>query len=144
MAGCLRKVQVALRRQVGGLFWVYPRTAPRARKFRKAAGSRGTGGRANSLYTGGLENCPALVEKLCRLRTRWGNGADVLRQVRSPALVAERLARAGVACPEVRLKAADIPARGRWLVKPRDGAGGRGIAFVADRAAVSRRRHAYF
>jgi predicted ATP-grasp superfamily ATP-dependent carboligase len=96
------------------------------------------------MYTGGLENRPALVEKLCRLRPLWGNGADVLRQVRSPALVAQRLRRAGVACPEVRLNAAEVPKRGRWLVKPLDGVGGRGIAFVEDRVALSRRRHVYY
>jgi predicted ATP-grasp superfamily ATP-dependent carboligase len=96
------------------------------------------------MYTGGLENRPALVEKLCRIRPLWGNGADVLRQVRSPAQVAQRLARAGVACPEVRLKAEDVPTCGRWLVKPRDGAGGRDITFVADRSVISRRRHVYF
>src|SRR5262249_34471912 len=96
------------------------------------------------MYTGGLENRPALVEKLCRLRPLWGNGADVLRQVRSPVLVAERLRRAGVACPEVRLNAAEVPKRGRWLVKPREGVGGRGIAFVEDRAGLSRHRHVFF
>jgi predicted ATP-grasp superfamily ATP-dependent carboligase len=96
------------------------------------------------MYTGGLENRPALVEKLCRLRPLWGNGPDVLRRVRSPAPVAERLTRTGIACPEVRLNTIAIPKRGRWLVKPRDGTGGRGIAFVEDWAAVSRRRHVYF
>jgi predicted ATP-grasp superfamily ATP-dependent carboligase len=81
------------------------------------------------MYTGGLENRPGLVEALCRLRPLWGNGAEVLRRIRSPLLVAECLRRAGLACPEVRLHADEVPRRGRWLVKPLDGTGGRGIAF---------------
>jgi predicted ATP-grasp superfamily ATP-dependent carboligase len=79
------------------------------------------------MYTGGLENRPKLIEELSRLRPLWGNGADVLRRVRSPVAVAECLRRAGLACPEVRLHAGEVPDRGRWLVKPLDSTGGRGI-----------------
>ncbi|HYT88742.1 MAG TPA: ATP-grasp domain-containing protein [Gemmataceae bacterium] len=81
------------------------------------------------MYTGGLENRPALVEAISQRRTLWGNGADVLRRVRSPVLVAECLRRACLAYPEIHLHPDDVPARGRWLVKPVDGTGGRGIGF---------------
>jgi predicted ATP-grasp superfamily ATP-dependent carboligase len=95
------------------------------------------------MFTGGLENRPALVEEICRRRPLWGSGPDVLRQVRAPLAVAERLRRAGIACPEIWLRPEDVPARGRWLLKPLDGTGGRGIAFLEDRAGARGRRRVY-
>src|SRR5436305_512296 len=66
------------------------------------------------LYTGGLENRPALVDALARRRPLWGNRGDVLRRVRSPAAVAALLHAAGLPCPEVRTDPAGLSA-GRWL-----------------------------
>ncbi len=91
------------------------------------------------MYTGGLENCPALVDALTRLRPLWGNGGDVLRRVRSPSALAAQLRAAGLPCPRVRTD----PARGspgRWLLKPRDGTGGRGIAFFTGTVPAGRSR----
>jgi predicted ATP-grasp superfamily ATP-dependent carboligase len=81
------------------------------------------------LYTGGLENRPALVRRLARERPLWGNDAPVLRVVRSPRAVSDLLRGAGLPCPEVRLPADGAPRGGRWLVKPLRGAGGTAIRF---------------
>src|SRR5947209_6990668 len=43
------------------------------------------------LYVGGLENRPALVVKLARERTLWGNDANVLSVVRTPDVWSELL-----------------------------------------------------
>jgi predicted ATP-grasp superfamily ATP-dependent carboligase len=77
------------------------------------------------VYTGALENRPALVRQLAALRPLWGNSAGVLRRVRQPWAVAAALRAAGLPVPMVRRTP---PRRGRWLVKPLAGAGGRGIA----------------
>jgi len=74
------------------------------------------------LYTGGLENWPDLLAQVGR--PLWGNGPDILRRVRSPFLLARCFGERGLRCPAVR---AAPPARGRWLLKPRRGAGGFGI-----------------
>jgi predicted ATP-grasp superfamily ATP-dependent carboligase len=81
------------------------------------------------MYTGGLENRPGLVQRLAERRRLWGNDAPVLRIMRRPQIIARLLAGAGLPCPAVHLRAADVPPHGRWLVKPRRGAGGRGISF---------------
>jgi predicted ATP-grasp superfamily ATP-dependent carboligase len=79
------------------------------------------------LYTGALENRPGLIEQLERLRVPlWGNGAAVLRRVRSPFEVSRVLRRAGLPCPAV-LRSNAPPGTGRWLLKPIAGAGGAGI-----------------
>jgi predicted ATP-grasp superfamily ATP-dependent carboligase len=92
------------------------------------------------MYVGGLENRPALVEALARSRPLWGNGAEVLRRVRDPETLAAVLTEAGLPCPQVRPRADDLPP-GRWLVKPRDSAGGRGISFLQAGSAPG--RHTY-
>jgi predicted ATP-grasp superfamily ATP-dependent carboligase len=79
------------------------------------------------LYTGALENRPGLVRRLTALRPLWGNGATVLTRVRSPFAVHDWLAVRAVPCPEVRRGGARVPLRRNWLLKPRAGAGGRGI-----------------
>jgi predicted ATP-grasp superfamily ATP-dependent carboligase len=81
------------------------------------------------LYTGALENRPRLVAALSRRRPLWGNGPAVLRRVRSPYLLAACLRAAGLPHPALRRVTSRLPPEGRWLLKPRDGAGGRGIAF---------------
>jgi predicted ATP-grasp superfamily ATP-dependent carboligase len=49
--------------------------------------------------------------------------------VRSPQAVHTLLSTAGIPSPAVALDAAAVPPEGRWLVKPRRGAGGRGIRY---------------
>ena len=91
------------------------------------------------MYTGALENDPRLIRELSRLRPLWGNDAAALAVVRSPWRVHSILAAAGLRCPAVRRVADPMPARNRWLLKPRAGAAGVGIRFW-DGSAVSRRR----
>jgi predicted ATP-grasp superfamily ATP-dependent carboligase len=81
------------------------------------------------MYTGGLENHPALVRRLARGRPLWGNDASVLAIARSPRRVRAILQAGGISCPEVHLHADLLSAQRRWLVKPRRGAGGIGIQF---------------
>jgi predicted ATP-grasp superfamily ATP-dependent carboligase len=79
------------------------------------------------MYTGALENRPELVARIGAHRPLWGNAADVLREIRSPERVSQVLRAAGVACPAVCASAADLQ-RGDWLLKPRAGSAGHGIA----------------
>jgi predicted ATP-grasp superfamily ATP-dependent carboligase len=53
----------------------------------------------------------------------------VLRRVRRPEQVAEVLRSAGLPVPAICRRADDLPARGRWLIKPLAGSGGSGIRF---------------
>jgi uncharacterized protein len=87
-------------------------------------------------YTGGLENHPELVERISRRHRLWGIGADELRRVRDPFVVAEALNAAGVPVPEVRDDPGGLPRDGSWLVKPLASAGGIGIEpFVGQEIA---------
>jgi len=79
------------------------------------------------IYTGALENRPALLEKLAALRPLWGNPADVVRAVRNPFRLYEVLERTGLPALAVRGSRSPPPADGKWMVKPRRGSAGRGI-----------------
>jgi predicted ATP-grasp superfamily ATP-dependent carboligase len=81
------------------------------------------------IYTGALENRPALIRTLSRLRPLWGNGSQVLRQVRSPFVVEKLLRDRQLACPRHQRPGQRPPPEARWLVKPLAGAGGRGIGW---------------
>jgi predicted ATP-grasp superfamily ATP-dependent carboligase len=80
------------------------------------------------MYTGAIENRRPLIRRLCKSRPLWGNDSRVLAVVRSPRRVHELLRSSLYFCPEVR-SATALPAEGRWLLKPRAGAGGSGIRF---------------
>ncbi len=79
------------------------------------------------MYTGGLENHPQIIRELAARRPLWGCSARSLRRVRSPEWLAENLRRRGLNYPEVRFAPPPPDDPGRWLVKPRCGAGGTGI-----------------
>jgi uncharacterized protein len=79
------------------------------------------------LYTGGLENWPALVERMARRRGLWGNDEAVLARVRHPGFVCRILREAGLAVPAVAWQSQPAVGSGRWLAKPTRGAGGAGI-----------------
>jgi predicted ATP-grasp superfamily ATP-dependent carboligase len=91
------------------------------------------------LYTGGLENHPRLVRAISRDRQLWGNAADVLEAVRRPLAFWKVLRDAGIPCPAALPFREAGPPPGRWLVKPRAGAGGAGIHFWETRPAAGRR-----
>ncbi len=100
------------------------------------------------MYTGALENHPGLLKELAAQRPLYGNAADVVRRVRDPFAVARVLTEVGfpalAVCPADR----PPPRDGRWVVKPRRSAGGRGI-FVWDHsspdpASPPRREPVYF
>ena len=80
------------------------------------------------LYTGGLENHPRLVRRLARRRPLWGNDAEALLRARDPAVLARAARAAGLPAPAL----ATAPGPGRWLLKPRAGAGGSGIRFCRE------------
>ncbi len=81
------------------------------------------------IYTGALENHPALVDDIASERPLWGNAGTVLKKVRSPVVLEGALRAADVPCPAVRLPGQHVPGDRRWLIKPRAGAGGTGIGF---------------
>jgi uncharacterized protein len=91
------------------------------------------------MYTGGLENWPGLVANMERHRSLWGNGVNSLSLARSPWVVADLLRDAGIPYPETQPPHAQRLGEGRWLIKPLQGAGGRGIGFW-DGGPIGRRR----
>jgi uncharacterized protein len=106
--------------------------------FRRSA-AESAGGRGHPipwLYTGALENHPGLLSKLMALGPLYGNPAEVVHRVRNPATVARALAEAGLPGLAVCRSNQPPPRDGRWLIKPRRSAGGRGI-HVWDRSASS-------
>src|SRR5260370_26812283 len=54
-------------------------------------------------YTGGLENWPALVHRMARRRTLWGNDKDALRRARDPGMWSACARAAGLPVPAVYL-----------------------------------------
>jgi predicted ATP-grasp superfamily ATP-dependent carboligase len=94
------------------------------------------------MYTGALENRPDLVERISRNRPLWGNSAAALRDIRTPERVFQILAAAGIPCPAV-CDGGSPPDGRHWLLKPRAGAGGRGIKRRSGRSLCSSKDH-YF
>jgi predicted ATP-grasp superfamily ATP-dependent carboligase len=82
------------------------------------------------MYTGALENHPALVDRLAAVRPLWGNPGEVLRQVRNPWRVREALVTQGLLCPALGDRGENL-APGIWLRKPLRSAGGGHIEVVA-------------
>jgi predicted ATP-grasp superfamily ATP-dependent carboligase len=96
------------------------------------------------MYTGGLENHPRIIAKLSARRTLLGNGPAVLAHVRNPWRVAEELTRAGLPALDLWPPGTAPPPRdGRWIAKPRRGAGGRGI-HLWNQAAPAPRESVWF
>jgi predicted ATP-grasp superfamily ATP-dependent carboligase len=91
------------------------------------------------LYTGALENRPAVVERIARERPLWGNDAGCLRRVRDPFALFAALRAADVPSPAVR-PSGDRPS-GEWLVKPLAGAGGVGVRRSSGRFRDPARRN---
>jgi predicted ATP-grasp superfamily ATP-dependent carboligase len=80
------------------------------------------------MYTGALENYPALVSDLAKRRKLWGIAGEPLTRCREPSLLANLARRAGLPAPEIVCWPSP-PTSGRWLLKTLRGAGGRGVRF---------------
>ena len=78
-------------------------------------------------YTGGLENHPAVVDRIARRDRLWGVHGEVLRRIRDPIEVGRILADAGLPVPDVRSSASGLPRDGTWLSKPIASGGGIGV-----------------
>jgi predicted ATP-grasp superfamily ATP-dependent carboligase len=95
------------------------------------------------MYTGGLENYPALIVALARERKLWGNGADILHTTRHPFALSALLSVKGLSHPELLRPESTPPDSTSWLRKPVRSAGGRGIRF-ADPGELSTPGNGYF
>jgi uncharacterized protein len=91
------------------------------------------------LYTGGIENHPALVERISGRVPLYGNRAATLERVRDPFILRRALVAANLASPEVRATAVGLPRDGSWLRKSRRSAGGLGVASWGGEGSLSRR-----
>jgi predicted ATP-grasp superfamily ATP-dependent carboligase len=100
------------------------------------------------MYTGALENHPGLLRKLAAQRPLYGNPADVVARVRDPFAFASVLTEAGLPSLAVRPADRPPPRDGRWVIKPRRSAGGRGIFLwdesCSDPASPPRHEPVYF
>ena len=76
------------------------------------------------LFTGGLENCDELVDRVSAYHPLWGNPGHVLRAVRNHERLAEVCRDAGFRVPRIVDDPALVPADGTWLRKARHGSGG--------------------
>src|SRR5260221_9611141 len=78
------------------------------------------------MYTGALENYPALIDYLEKIRPLIGNSADVVRKARDVAQFGEAVKEAGGKFPEV----CDSAEGGKWLLKARRSSGGLGVRLA--------------
>lgn len=79
------------------------------------------------LYTGALENYPAVVDQLATIAPLWGVSSEPLRQARDPLLLQRLFAEAGIAMPETRLVDRSVPLSGDWLAKTYRHSAGAGV-----------------
>jgi uncharacterized protein len=86
---------------------------------------------ADWIYVGGLENSPAIVDRLSIQRRLLGVGGPALRRVRDPAALRAELAVEGVRFPEIRTDSIGIRTDGTWLLKCRRSAGGLGVSVFS-------------
>jgi predicted ATP-grasp superfamily ATP-dependent carboligase len=93
------------------------------------------------IYTGALENRPRLVRQLARLRPLWGNDGPVLAIARSPGMLAKVLDRAGLRSPAIVFPGTAPLPNVSWLIKPRHGAGGKGIHYWTGQPLPQRSKH---
>jgi predicted ATP-grasp superfamily ATP-dependent carboligase len=80
------------------------------------------------IFTGGLENHPDVLAEIARRRPLAGSPLAAIREVRDPDRLAALARTVGLEFPPTVGDPVGIPTDGSWLVKPRAGAGGRGIA----------------
>jgi predicted ATP-grasp superfamily ATP-dependent carboligase len=81
------------------------------------------------IYTGALENRPALLQKLARRRRLLGNPAQTVRAIRDPFRVQAILSGEQLPTLDLRRRNSPPPADGTWMIKPLRGSAGRGICI---------------
>ncbi len=89
-------------------------------------------------HVGGLENRPDVLDAIAAERPLAGSAGPAVRLVRDPAWLANRSAELGLAMPATHDAALGVPCDGSHLVKPKAGAGGRGIRRWTGAAAEDR------
>jgi predicted ATP-grasp superfamily ATP-dependent carboligase len=88
------------------------------------------------MYTGALENHPALIARLSRMRPLWGNDSETLLRVRRPDFLAHLATLSGLPSPAIAAPGETPCGPRRWLIKPLRGAGGTGIRWWTPEAAA--------
>jgi uncharacterized protein len=94
-----------------------------------------------AVYLSSLENHPKVVDVLAASRALWGNGSEVLRQVRDPQLLAHACMARGIPSPRVITSQQSTEDRHEiehWLVKPRVSGGGHGVRAWSGHEPVAR------
>ncbi len=81
------------------------------------------------IFTGAIENHPAVVAMISRRFPLLGTPPVSLRLVRDHSWLAETVRQAGLRMPETRDDPAQVPTDGSWLVKPVASGGGEGVAL---------------
>jgi len=81
------------------------------------------------VYTGGLENRPDILQMAGEHHELWGNNEAAVSRARDPAALTEAARLARMSLPDWRGEENPPPLDGTWLLKPRAGAGGRGIVL---------------
>jgi len=95
------------------------------------------------MYTGGIENHPALIQRTSGRRSLWGNQGTGLALARWPLFLEEIFQSNGICFPKSFTSSDRLPQTGRWLAKPLQGAGGAGIHFVSE-PGRGRAKQVYF
>ncbi len=96
------------------------------------------------LYTGALENHPALIDRLSVSqlllgRTLYGHTGEVLRRVRDPLELQAALTHAGLHFPATKLATAGQSANNVWLGKTYRGSSGSGVGVTVSASYLQRR-----
>ncbi len=79
------------------------------------------------VYTGALENRPALIERLSQLRSLCGCNVETLSRLRDPLWLTNTLTKASLPCLPVVVPIPNVPESGDWIVKPVSSAAGIGV-----------------
>lgn len=80
------------------------------------------------LFTGGLENSPALLNTLADTRRAASASAEAVAAVRDATTLTRAATAAGLTMPETHNAPAGVPTDGSFLIKPQASVGGHGIS----------------
>lgn len=96
------------------------------------------------LYTGALENRPALIKLISGIRNLWGNSDRRLNLVRDPVQLRECLAAGGFPFPRIETSEQSLPTDGSWVLKPYQSSGGTGIERWVGQVRGERKDRSYY